>query len=162
MSRKVDKTTKGDQVAFVEALQNAVQNAPEYGDDFRARVKEANERFFGKRAQLSLKVSSENARSDRVPSLRITCPSRSVVSADIPSSLSPEYVEFYLTRPRADGVAETRLLGVSKYKDGDGKWNVTFTTERFARKPNDSLVIHAEVLSRESRLIASVAVVVVD
>jgi hypothetical protein len=168
MSEKASENTEESQAAYVKAvkaLQDAVQESPRFGDAVKARVQEVNAQFCvnaqGK-PQLNLTVRSEQTGDDRGPSLRVTCPSRSVVSAEIPSPLAPKYVEFYLTRPRADGLAETRLLGVTKYKDGDGKWNVTFTTERFARRPNDPLVIHAEALDEGGRLLAGCAVGVID
>lgn len=165
MSSKADDNSKGT-VAFVEALQAAVQRADKSGDDFNVRVREANERYSGKgarKAQVTLSArSAEQTRDERGPSLRVTCPSRSVAAVEIPSGMGAEWVEFYLTRPRADGVPETRWIGVSKYKDGDGTWKVTFTTERFARTPNDPLILHAEVFGKANRLIATAAVAVVE
>src|SRR5262249_36491585 len=112
--------------------------------------------------KLAVSVRSEGTGEEGSPSMRVTCPSRTTASVDIPRPLSPEVVEFYLTRPRTDGGAETRLLGVAKYKDGDGKWTITFTSERFARKPDDPLVLHAEVFGKAGRLIAARAVAVID
>jgi hypothetical protein len=157
------KTSEAKQtVAYVEALQNAVLKSK---GDLPKRVADANARLAGgaqAKSQLYLRTHTEGADGKGDASLRVTCPSRSVVSAEIPNSLAPEAVEFYMTRTRVDGVAETRLLGTAKYKDSDGKWNVTFNTERFARRREDAMLVHAEVFGNAGLLIAAQAIAVVD
>jgi hypothetical protein len=157
----VNTETRRNQVAFVKALQQTVENSKP-GSALQKRVQAAIDmlrRSLGEPRKLKLSVSSEGTSS---PSLRVTCPTRSLVSAEIPKPLTPECVEFYLTRPRADGIAETRMIGACKYEDGDGKWTLSFASERFARQPNDSIVVHVEVLGQAGRLLAIDAVGVVD
>lgn len=172
MSNKSEGNNK-ETTAFVEALQDAIKagggNDLKAGDrnDLKARVEEVNAglpSFKGARKP-RLRISAHSAEApgtSREPSLRVTCPSRSEASIELPASMPVDCVEFYLTRPRADGTPETRWLGVSKYKDGNGKWNVRFTTERFARRPNDPLILHVEVLDRANQLLAAEAIAVVE
>lgn len=164
MSNKPTDYTK-ETATFVEALQGAIKASDR--NDLKARVESANAGPHSvrgaRRPKLRINVhSAEVPGTSREPSLRVTCPSRSEASVELPASMPVDSVEFYLTRPRADGVPETRWLGVTKYKDGNGKWNVRFTTERFARRPNDPLILHVEVLDRANQLLAAEAIAVVE
>jgi hypothetical protein len=101
-------------------------------------------------AKISLQVRSEGAPDE---GLRVTCPSHSIVTAQIDPSINPHNVDFYITRPRQDGVVETRLLGSTRYRDSDGKWSARFTSERFANRLDEMIIIHAEALGGEGRLL---------
>jgi hypothetical protein len=145
---------------LVRELQKAVEETVQSGAaaDLSNKVKKAqdavSQALRGHQAG-TLSVQSEGTQQDM---LRVTCPTKSTVTFTPPSHELPAWVEFYLTRPRADGVSETAPLGKAKYSDGDGSWKARFTTERFARAPNDPLVVHAEVFANDGRLAAVSAI----
>lgn len=149
-----DRKTK---VAYVRALQK-VAEGNKYGADLAAEIRKVTSIYSKITGQeekplINMQVSSEAILGNNA--LRVTCPTQSVISAEVAPSVAAAWIEFYLTRPRKDGTAETKLLGVSKYQDGDGRWSLTFTSERFARNPQDAVLFHAEVLSEEGRLLAA-------
>jgi hypothetical protein len=88
--------------------------------------------------------------------LRVLEPATSTAAVKIGRDLEPQTVDFYLTRPASDGTVETRLLGSAKHPNSDGSWSVRFSTDRFAVKPDDPLVLHAEVFGPDG-LLAAVA-----
>jgi hypothetical protein len=92
MGNEASKDTR-ETVAYVEALQNAVRTAAKNKNRLKADVKEAHDKLLagpGRKSRLGLGVSSDGSGDKGVASLRVTCPSRSVVSAEIPQSLTPD------------------------------------------------------------------------
>ena len=136
--------------ALVEALQDFVREAQ--GSRRTLDDTQAKPLVDQRNPEMALKVKSQNAIEG---GLRVTHPSPSVVTAEIVRSINPHSVEFYITRPREDGVVETRLLGSARYRDSDGKWSARFVSERFSRKPDEPSVIHAEALGPDGRLLAA-------
>ena len=148
---------------FVKGLQEVVRESQDVGANAEKHVGQVVERLSADMSKLDqqhsgVKLQTEQKTADGRPALRVTCPTRTVISADVPDPVRVHTVEFYLTRPRQDGIPETRLIGTSKYPDGDGRWGVTFSTERFTRRPTDSLLLHAEVLDENGRLLAAGAI----
>jgi hypothetical protein len=154
--RGVGATNSDVGSVFVRGLQQIVQQSQEFNSSLDAAVAKINEQSLAGLGQptVTLNLQTDQKTSDGRPALRVTCPTPTEISTQVPDSVRAHTVEFYLTRPRANGIAETRPLGTSKYSDGDGRRRVTFTTQRFARVPNDALVVHAEVLNESGRLLA--------
>lgn len=157
----VEKESR-DARAYVKAIQTAVQRAAKSGSkDLAARIRKANESLQkSQKEQPTMKLAVNSEMADK-NGLRVTCPSKSTASVEIASGEIPHWVEFYLTRPRSDGVARTHLIGRCKYPDGDGAWNIGFTTERFAYSPNEPIVLHVEAVDVSGRLVAANALMVV-
>jgi len=86
--------------------------------------------------------------------LRVLEPTPSVAVATIDPAIPAQSVEFYLTRPSGGGGAETRRLGVARYRDSDHNWRIRFVTDRFADTPQDAVVVHAEVIGVGGQLLA--------
>lgn len=145
-------TTKRQQAAFVEAVQKTVKRAAGSSEDLARQLKDALEKNRLADRGVSIRVRSDDGDDG---TLRVLEPTPSVVKAEVDPSLKAHSVEFYLTRPSNDGVVETRLLGIAKYPDSDKQWSVRFTTDRFGRKPQDAIVVHAEVLGLDGRLLAA-------
>lgn len=147
------------QSAYIDDLQKAVQKFPKFTEDFKKSVDLANKKLSDGLVKLgqprvNFKINLEKASTKGESSVRITHPTKTVVSATVLPE-EPFYVEFYQTRPRADGIAETSFLGLTKYADRDGKRKISFLSERFARKPNDPLIIHGELLDETGHLLAA-------
>lgn len=152
------KTDRNDQAdarrKFVGALQSFVQeqracaDLPErFAEHKSAAIKEAGV------ASVDLSARSDDGDDG---TLRVIEPTASTAALTIGRDLEPQTVDFYLTRPAREGQVETRLLGTAKHPNSDGSWSVRFSTDRFAIKPDDPVVIHAEVFGRDG-LLAAVA-----
>lgn len=139
--------------AYVKSLQGTLKHANQGLAEELRQIDDGFSKASGL-PEAKLVLRTDLSTNEGRPALRVTCPTRSVVSAEISGLPNAHKVEFYLTKLRSDEVAETRRIGVNRYPDGDGKWNITFTTERFARKSSDPLLIHAEVLDDAGRLLA--------
>lgn len=155
-------TAQNERAAFVKSLQDAVSSAKK-PEDLKATVSKINEETSGsiKKARgepLTMHLYTEYGGVKDQPSLRVTMPTRTVVSAELSDPSQIDTVEFYLTRLRRDGRAETRLIGSNRYRDGDGRFGITFLTERFERTPHDPIMLHAEALDDAGRLLAISAI----
>jgi len=138
-------------VSFVEALQKLVR-----GDAHRDLDKElraALEKSFDRSLLTPVSVRATSDDSDK-GTLRVLEPTPSVAVATIDPAIPAQSVEFYLTRPSGGGGAETRRLGVARYRDSDHNWRIRFVTDRFADTPQDAVVVHAEVIGVGGQLLA--------
>jgi hypothetical protein len=151
---------------LVKGLQKSVKKYKEYNEDFKKDVQNLaesiNEQLFKlNNRKAKVKILTEEVK-DGIPALNVTNPRTTNIYAEIASSEDvSEFVEFYLTRSRRDGIPETKLLGAAKYKDGDDKWKISFYSERFPRNINDPMVIHTEFLDFSGKLIAAGVAIVV-
>ncbi|MGO6798482.1 hypothetical protein ELH80_01130 [Rhizobium ruizarguesonis] len=138
---------------FVQGLQKAVTEAESAGDDLSKRLTNfVSDLVASSKLNVSVGVRSEGAEEGK---LRVTCPTPSQAVAEIDGTAEVHSVEFYITRPRKDGVVETRLLGAARYRDGDGRWSVPFVTDRFGITPQDAIAVHVEVLDPNGGLLGA-------
>lgn len=165
---------------FVKNLQKAVDEAPtasttEEGrfvsrptDELRERIEKATEEVRRElerkgRKQPEFRLTAEEISPEGDLTLRVTHPTTAVVSAEIsPPPDVPTRVEFFSTRPRWDGGVETRLLGVAKHPDSDGRHTVRFESERFALRPDENMIIHGELVDERGFIIATDAIGIVE
>ena len=140
---------------FVVVLQSLVQEQRACGDlteGFAARTSAA----IKEAGVTTLELSAHSDGGDD-GTLRVLEPTASTAAVKIGHDLEPQSVDFYLTRPAGDGKVETRLLGSAKHPNSDGSWSVRFLTDRFAIKPDDPVVLHAEVFGPDGVLAAVAA-----
>jgi len=180
--RKIDHRREAllaPQIAYVKALQEAVHKSKTEAridegrivsiptDQFKKSIAAANERLrealeeMGQ-PKVGFRVGTKETTSEGESKVRVTHPTQTVLSAEVSPSKITGRVEFYQTRQSGDGVPETKLLGVEKYPDRSGNRHLTFTTDRFARRPDEALVIHAELLDGNGFLLAAHAVGLVE
>lgn len=138
---------------FVRSLQSVAAADNREGGEVNKRL-EALVSKPGQRNAVELTIRSTDSDNG---TLRVLEPTASVVSAKINGGVEPASVEFYLTRPAGGDVVETKLLGVAKHPNSDGSWSVRFSTDRFAVSSADTLVVHAEVIGLDNRILAIAA-----
>ncbi|RWK76111.1 MAG: hypothetical protein EOR51_29990 [Mesorhizobium sp.] len=158
MAAKKQKIADKELTALVGSLQRLVEAEPDPRDAALAGLADFKRQLHGGSEPFDLDVRSHGAEG---PGIRTTCPSRTVAAAQTPKDLDASVIDFYMTRVRKDGVSETRFIGRSKYPDGDGKWRVDFTSERFGRSPKDLVFVHAEVTDTAGQILAANAVGVI-
>jgi hypothetical protein len=165
---------------FVSALQTAVAKTPTSAKtqdgrfvsaptkQFQSRIEAANKLIREElkrhgQAGLELRLEASQAGAGGDAELRVTHPTEAEIAAEVkPAPAVPTRVEFYTTRPHPDGGIETRLIGVAKHADQDGKRRVRFETERFALRPDENLVIHGELVDGNGFTLAASAVAVIE
>jgi hypothetical protein len=155
--------------SYIKSLQGAIQTFPKYSEDLESAVEDANREVRSRLDELDLpkvdltyKIISDAANPPSgKATIRDTCPTKTLIST-IVSPEGPFNVEFYMSRPRVDGVAETRLLGSTRHPDADGSRSFWFTTERFANRPDEPTIIHGEVRDKSGDLAAVVGIAVVN
>jgi len=175
-ARRNPKAIVTSQVEYIESLQKAVESSVTEvtfteekrvlyvpSDELREIVETANNQLSKKlknagQPQVKLGITTEKSTSGGNPVVRVTHPTKTTISAEVPSLSVPNHVEFYKTQLGVDGSAETRLLGIAKYADKNGRRSVTFQTERFADKQNNPLIIHGELVDGNGYLLAAYAV----
>jgi hypothetical protein len=103
---------------------------------------------------------------EREPAIRTRRPTPTRVTIEIPDEQGllerAERLELFSTTRSREAWSETRLVGVAKYPDSDGRWSVEFTTGNFATRSSGHLVLHAELLGPNGALLGVDAVGLID
>ena len=140
---------------FVATLQSFVQGQRPT-DDLMQNFVDIKSAALKEAGVATVELSTHSDLGDE-GTLRVLSPTASSAAVNVDGALNPQTVDFYLTRPASGSAVETRLLGTAKHPNTDGTWSVRFTTDRFAVKPDDPIVLHAEVFGPEGRLAAVAA-----